>query len=66
MSSFSLYGINFYKEAEQNLLRYLENYPADKHVIYAHYLIAIIYYEQIGEEKNDFKPLLDARENKFF
>ena len=62
MSSFSLYGINFYKEAEQNLLRYLENYPADKHVMYAHYLLAIIYYEQIGEEKNDFKPLLDARE----
>ena len=29
MSSFSLYGINFYKEAEENLLRYLKTYPAD-------------------------------------
>ena len=34
-------------------MRYLENYPADKHVMYAHYLLAIIHYEQIGDEKND-------------
>ena len=55
MSSFSLYAINFYEEAEENLLRYLKVYPADKNIIYAHYLLAIIYYEQIGEEKNDLK-----------
>ena len=62
MSSFSLYGINFYKEAEENLLRYLKTYPADKYVMYAHYLLAIIYFEQIGDEKNDLKPLLDAQQ----
>ncbi len=61
MASFSLYGINFYQQAEDNLIRYLENYPADKYVMYAHYLLAIIYYEQIGEEKNDMQPLLDAK-----
>ena len=44
MSSFSLYGINFYNEALDNLNRYLRKYPADKNVIYAHYLIAIINY----------------------
>ena len=43
------------------LKRYLKNYPGDKHVIYAHYLLAIIYYEQIGDEKHDLKPLLDAK-----
>ena len=58
MSSFCLYRLNFYDEAEENLNRYLKNYPADKNVIYAHYLIAIIYFEQIGDEKNDLKPLL--------
>ena len=61
MSSFSLYGINFYEAAEENLLRYLKTYPADKHVMYAHYLLAIIYYEQIGDEKHDLKPLLDSK-----
>jgi outer membrane protein assembly factor BamD len=60
MSSFSLYGINFYIEALENLERYLKTYPADKNVIYAHYLIAIIYFEQISDEKKDLKPLLEA------
>tara|TARA_B100001996_G_C18534113_1_gene544250 strand:+ start:10 stop:834 length:825 start_codon:yes stop_codon:yes gene_type:complete len=60
MSSYSLYGINFYSEALGNLERYLKKYPADKNVIYAHYLIAIIHYEQISDEKRDLKPLLDA------
>ena len=30
--------------------------------MYAHYLIAIIYYEQISDEKKDLQPLLDASE----
>ena len=60
MSSYSLYGINFYSDALENLERYLRKYPADKNVIYAHYLIAIIYYEQIADEKKDLKPLIDA------
>ena len=60
MSSFSLYGINFYNEAIQNLERYLKNYPSDKNVIYANYLLAIIYFEQITDEKKDLKPLLEA------
>ncbi len=61
MNSFSLYAINFYDEAEDNLNRYLQIYPADKNKMYAHYLLAIISYEQIGEEKHDLKPLLDAK-----
>tara|TARA_X000001036_G_scaffold135805_1_gene128601 strand:+ start:336 stop:1157 length:822 start_codon:yes stop_codon:yes gene_type:complete len=60
MASYSLYGINFYSEALDNLERYLKKYPADKNVMYAHYLIAIIYYEQISDEKKDLQPLLDA------
>jgi len=60
MSSFSLYGINFYDEAKENLSRYLKTYPSDKHVIYANYLLAVIYFEQISDEKKDLQPLLDA------
>ena len=60
MSSFCLYGINFYSEAVDNLERFLKSYPSDKNVIYAHYLIAIIYFEQISDEKKDLKPLVKA------
>ena len=51
MSSYALYGINFYTEALENLERYIRKYPADKNIMYAHYLIAIIYYEQMSDEK---------------
>ena len=67
MSSYALYGINFYDEALEGLDRYLSKYRADKNVIYAHYLKAIIHYEQISDERKDLKPLLDAqREIEFF
>ena len=61
MSSFCLYSINFYNEAIDNLNSYLKNYPADKNVIYAHYLTALIYFEQISDEKKDLEPLLKAK-----
>jgi len=67
MSSFCLYSINFYNEAIDRLNTYLKNYPSDKNVIYAHYLIAIIYFEQISDEKKDLEPLLKAKANiEFF
>ena len=62
MSSYSFYGINFYSEALENLNRFLSTYPSDKNVIYAHYLLAIIYFEQISDEKKDIKPLIKANE----
>ena len=67
MSSYSLYGISFYDDALQNLERYLRTYPADKNVIYAHYLISIIYFEQIEDEKKDLNPLMEANKKiEFF
>ncbi len=62
MSVFCLYGINFYEEALNNLNRYFKLYPADTNIIYAHYLEAIIYFEQISDEKRDLKPLLKSLE----
>ena len=61
MSSYALYGINFYNQALENLERYIRKYPADNNVVYAHYLIAMIYYEQISDEKKDLKPLIEAK-----
>ena len=42
----------------KSLERYLKNYPSDQNVIYAHYLIAIIYFEQISDEKKDIKTFI--------
>ena len=61
MTSFSLYGINFYNEALENLERFIKTYPANKNIIYAEYLKAIIFFEQMSDEKKDLKPLLDAK-----
>ena len=61
MSSFCLYSINFYPEATANLERFINQYPADKNVAYAHYLIALTLYEQILDEKKDIKPLIETK-----
>ena len=60
MASYSLYAINFYEQAEENIKRFINVYPTDKNVIYANYLLAIIYYEQIRDEKKDISPLIKA------
>ena len=62
MSSYCLYLINFYPEASSNLEAFLKKYPADKNIAYAYYLLAIVSYEQILDEKKDIKPLLATRE----
>ncbi len=67
MSIYCLYLINFHTEATAGLERFLSQYPADKNVPYAHYLMAISSYEQILDEKKDIKPLLKSKEKiEFF
>ena len=62
MASYSDYSRNAYTNAVFGLERHINNYPADKNIPYAHYLIAICYYEQILDEKKDLRPLLKAKE----
>ncbi|MDC3257494.1 outer membrane protein assembly factor BamD [Candidatus Pelagibacter sp.] len=64
MASYSYYMQNYYAEAIANLERYLKTYPTDKNLSYAHYLIAMCYYETIEDEKRDSAPLIKAK-NKF-
>ena len=61
MASYSDYNRNAYSSAIFNLERHINNYPADKNIPYAHYLIAMCYYEQILDEKKDLEPLLKAK-----
>jgi len=62
MASYAEYSRNAYSTAIFNLEKHINNYPADKNLAYAHYLIAICYYEQILDEKKDLNPLLKAKE----
>jgi len=62
MSAYALYSQNYYDDAIFNLERHIINYPKDKDLVYAHYLIAICYFEQLYDEKKDLKPLVKARE----
>jgi len=61
MASYADYTRNSYSSAIFSLERHVVNYPADKNLPYAHYLIAICYYEQILDEKKDLQPLLKAK-----
>ena len=62
MASYSYYLQNYYTEALFNLERYIKTYPNDKNLSYAHYLIAMCYYETIEDEKRDSAPLLKAKD----
>tara|TARA_B100000029_G_scaffold237045_1_gene234097 strand:+ start:8185 stop:9012 length:828 start_codon:yes stop_codon:yes gene_type:complete len=62
MSAYADYSRNAYASAVFGLERHINNYPADRNITYAHYLIAICYYEQILDEKKDLQPLLKAKE----
>ena len=62
MASYADYSRSSYSNAIFGLEKHISSYPADKNIDYAHYLIAICYYEQILDEKKDLKPLLKAKE----
>ena len=61
MAAYSYYMQNYYAEAILNLERYINTYPDDPDISYAHYLIAMCYYETIEDEKRDTGPLLKAK-----
>ena len=58
MASYSYYMQSYYTLAIENIKRYFKTYPNDKNKAYAHYLLAICYYETIEGEKKDLAPLL--------
>ena len=61
MSAYADYSRNSYDSSVKGFRRFLKNYPADKNISYAQYLIAICFYEQILDEKKDIGPLLKAK-----
>ena len=64
MASYAYYQQNFYVKALENLERFLITYPNSRDLVYAHYLIAMCYYETIVDEKRDSNSIVQAK-NKF-
>ena len=62
LAAYADYTRNSYTQSVFGLERHIYNYPADKNVPYAHFLIAICYYEQILDEKKDLEPLIQSKE----
>ena len=62
MAAYSYYSQNYYGDAVFELKQFLKTYPKDYRVDYAHFLMAMCYYETIIDEKKDLKPLMKAKE----
>ena len=66
MAAYSYYVQDYYYDTISELDRFIKNYPKDERLSYAHFLLAMCYYEQIIDEKKDLGPLLNAqKEFKF-
>ena len=62
MAAYAYYSQDYYFDAEYELKRFLKVYPNEKNVSYAHYLLGMVYYEKIVDEKKDLEPLILAEE----
>ena len=61
MASYAYYKQDYYNDAVYELERYLITYPNHEDKVYAHYLLAMCFYEQIVDEKKDLKSILYSK-----
>jgi len=61
MAAYSYYTQDYYYDTISELERFIKKYPKDERLSYAHFLLAMCYYEQIIDEKKDLAPLLNAQ-----
>ena len=66
MASYSYFLQGYYTLSIDNIKRYLKTYPKDKNKPYAHYLLAMCYYETIEGEKKDLAPLILSKKELNF
>ena len=62
MAAYVYYAQDYYYDAEAELKRFIKTYPKNPDISYAHFLLAMCYYEKIVDEKKDLGPLLQAQE----
>ncbi len=63
MAAYSYYTQDYYGDSIAELERFIKVYPLHKDLVYAYYLLAICYYEQIVDEKKDLQAIIKAKKN---
>ena len=61
MAAYAYYTQDYYGDAIFELKRFLATYPNHKDKVYAHFLMAISYYEQIVDEKKDLESIQKSK-----
>ena len=64
MSAYGFYSQGYYKDAINDLERFLIKYKFHPQTDYAYYLLALCHYDQIVDERKDFNEILLAK--KYF
>ena len=62
LSAYAYYSQNYYDRSIAELERFIKKYPNHKNMDYAHFLLAMCYYENIVDEKKDLEPLLLSKQ----
>ena len=63
MSAYSYYYGLYYIDAISELKRFIEIYPNHERIVFAYYLMAMSYYEQISDETKDLGSIAEAQRN---
>ena len=61
MAAYAFYSQDYYERAISELERFIKKYPNHKNMDYAHFLMAMCYYEKIIDEKKDLEPLIQSK-----
>ena len=61
MSAYAYYSDDYYFEAIDQIKDYMRKYPNHINNDYAHFILAMCYYENIVDEKRDLDPLLNSK-----
>ena len=63
MAAYAYYSQNYFDDALFELERFLKVYPKDINLDYAYYLLGMVYFENVIDEKKDINPLLKSKSN---
>jgi outer membrane protein assembly factor BamD len=61
MAAYAYYYDDYNNRAISELNNYFKKYPNNSNIPYAHYLLAMSYYNQIVDEKKDLEPLKNSQ-----
>ena len=61
MAAYAYYSQDYYFEAIEQIESYMKKYPSHINMDYAHFILAMCYYENIVDEKRDLQPLLKSK-----